>query len=180
MREEVQKTVEGQVTWLREIDDKAMRTLRFNAILLGLVVPVFSFAIEFELVTEIQAFYTSHTVLGITALIASTALAGLTYTSSSLEAGVSSDNVSVAKRRGFTDEEVHDALLSSYAKWIRSNRKTIYWNSILVTFTIFLTIAAVVFLTLSFVSAILIGVPKVIEFSAYIGLFVIATVAQFV
>lgn len=180
MREEVRATVEGQVAWLREIDDKAMRTLRFNAVLLGLVVPMFSFAIKFELVTEIQAFYTLHTILGIATLIASTALAGLTYTSSRIEAGVSSDDVRTAKRHEFTDKEVHDVLLTSYAEWIRSNRKTVRWNTVLITLTVFLTIAAFVFLTLSLASAVLGGVPNFIEYGAYAGLFVVAILSELV
>lgn len=180
MREEVRTTVEGQVAWLREIDDNAMRTLRFNTVLLGLVVPAFSFALEFGLVVEIQAFYTSYTAFGITTLIASTALAGLTYTSSSIEAGVSSDDVRGARRRALTDEEVHDALLASYVQWIRSNQETVRWNTVLVTLTVILTIVAFVSLTLGFASAILGTLPWFVTYSAYFGLLGIAIASQFV
>lgn len=180
MHDEVRETVEGQVTWLREIDDKAMRTLRFNAILLGLVVPAFSFAIEFGLVTEIRAFYTIHTALGIVALVVSTALAGLIYTSSSIESGVSSDDVRTARRHGLTDKEVHDVLLASYATWIRSNRETIRWNSALVTSTVVLTIAAFVSLALGLASALLGGVPETIMYGTYVGLLVVGIAAQIV
>lgn len=180
MRDEVRATVEGQVAWLREIDDKAMRTLRFNAVLLGLVVPVFSFAIEFELVSDVQAFHTPYTALGIATLVASTALAGLTYTSSSIEAGVSSDDVRAAQRRELTDEEVHDVLLTSYVQWIRSNQKTVRWNTVLVTLTVILTIVAFVSLTLGLTSAILGTVPEVVTYSAYFGLLVVAIASQVV
>lgn len=180
MREEVRATVEGQVAWLREIDDKAMRTLRFNAVLLGLVVPVFSSAVEFGTVTEITAFYNVHTALGIVALVASTALAGLIYTSSSIESGVSSDDVRTARRHGLTDKEVHDVLLTSYVTWIRSNRKTIRWNSTLITSTVVLTIAAFVSLALGLTSALLGGIPKTVTYSTYFGLLVVAIAAQIV
>ena len=179
MREEVRETVEGQVAWLREIDDKAMRTLRFNAVLLGLIVPVFSFAVKFGLVNGTEAFYNGHTAVGIFALVTSTMLAGLTYTSSRLEGGVSSDDVREAKRRGLTDEEVHDTFISSYAKWIRANRRIIYWNTFLVTFTILLTVSAFVFLSLGVASAILGGIPDGIEYIAYLGLLVGAVASQF-
>lgn len=180
MRDEVRTTVDGQVTWIHEMDDKAMRTLRLNAVLLGLVVPVFSFAVEFELVAEMQALYTSFTALGIVALVASTAVAGLTYTSSSVEAGVSSGDVRAAKRRGLTDKEVHDALLASYARWIRSNQRTVRWNAGLVTFTVVLTIVAFVSLTLGLATAILGGIPPLVTYGAYFGLLVLAVASQFV
>jgi len=180
MREEVRETVEGQVAWLPEIDDKAMRTLRFNAVLLGLVVPVFSFAIKFGLVTEIQAFFTLHTALGIVTLVISTALAGLTYTSSSIEASISSEDVQTAKRRGLTDEEVHDVLLTSYVSWIQANQKTVYWNTVLVTLTVIMTIIAFVALSLGLASALLGSIPAVVTYSAYLGLLVVAIASQFV
>lgn len=180
MREEVRETVAGQVAWLREIDDKAMRTLRFNAILLGLVVPGFSATIKFGLVTEMRAFYTLHTVLGIVALVVSTALAGLTYTSSSIEAGVSSEDVRTARRRELTDEEVRDVLLTSYVEWIQSNQKTVRWNTILVTLTVLLTIVAVVSLTLGIASAIVGSTPAVVTYSAYVGLTLVAVASQLV
>lgn len=180
MLEEVRETIAGQVAWLREIDDKAMRTLRFNAILLGLVVPVFSSAVEFGLVTEMRPFYTPHTVLGIVALVASTALAGLTYTSSSIEAGVSSEDVRTARRRELTDEEVRDVLLTSYVAWIQSNQKTVRWNTILVTLTVLLTIVAFVSLALGIASAILGSIPAVVTYSAYVGLAIVAVASQLV
>lgn len=180
MREEVRTTVEGQVAWLREIDDKAMRTLRFNAILLGLVVPVFSSAVEFGTVTEMTAFYNVHTVLGTATLVASTALAGLIYTASSIEAGVSSDDVRTARRHELTDKEVHDVLLASYVTWIRSNRKTIRWNSTLITGTVALTIAAFVSLALGLAFALLGEIPATVTYSTYLGLLVVAIIAQIV
>lgn len=180
MYKEVRETVAEQVAWLREIDDKAMRTLRFNAILLGLVVPGFSAAFKFGLVTEMRAFYTLHTVLGVVALVASTALAGLTYTSSSIEAGVSSEDVRTARRRGLTDEEVRDVLLTSYVEWIQSNQKTVRWNAILVTLTVLLTIAAFVSLALGIASAILGSIPAVVTYSTYVGLTLVAVASQLV
>lgn len=177
MREEVRTTVEEQVTWLRRIDDKAMRTLRFNAALLGLIVPTFSFAVRFGLVDGTWAFYTVHTASGIVALVASTVLAGVTYTSSNVRGGVSSTDVTQARRRGLTDEEVHDTFISSYAKWIRTNRRTIYHNALLVTCTILLTVSAFVFLSLGVASAVLDGIPNVIEYAAY-GVLVVTVIAS--
>lgn len=178
IREEAHRTVEGQTEWIREIDSKAMKTLRFNTILLGLVVPAFSFAVKHGVVDSITAFYTIHTKLGITALVVSTAFAGVTYTSSSIEAGISSSDIRTAHKKELVDKQVHDTVVNSYKSWIESNRKTIFWNTILVTVTILLMIYALVFLSLGVASALTTDLPKSIEYVAYGGLFVVTLLSQ--
>lgn len=178
VREEAQRTVEAQVEWIREIDNKAMKTLRFNTILLGLIVPAFSFAVRYEIVENISTFYTVHIKAGIGCLIASTAFAGVTYTSSNISAGISSGGIQTAKEHDLTDKGVHDTLIDSYGTWIQSNRKTIFWNGILVTFTILLMISALVFLSLGVTSALTGTLPKSIEYGSYIGLFLVTILSQ--
>ncbi len=170
IRKEAHRTVEGQIEWIREIDSKAMRTLRFNTILLGLIVPAFSFAVKYGVVDSISAFYTIHTKVGIISLVASTAFAGVTYTSSSIEAGISSKDIRTAHKRELVDKEVHDTVINSYKNWIESNRETIFWNTILVTITILLMIYALVFLSLGIASALSGDLPKIIKYVAYGGL----------
>ncbi|USZ67048.1 hypothetical protein NGM10_09930 [Halorussus salilacus] len=178
MQEEAHRTVEGQVDWIREIDQKATKTLRFNTILLGLIVPALSFAVQYELVDEIAEFYTPHIALGIGCLVGSIALAGVTYTSSSIEAGVSSTDIRTAKNQDLTDKAVHDTMIDSYARWIKSNRKTIFRNTVLITFTILLMISAVVFLSLGVASALVGELPKSIRYGSYFGLLAVAVLSQ--
>lgn len=178
MREEAHRTIEGQLEWVREIDSKAMMTLRFNTILLGLVVPAFSFAVQYGIVDDITAFYTYHTKLGISCLIVSTAFAGVTYTSSSIDAGISSSDIRTANKKQLADKEVHDTIIDSYKNWIDANRETIFWNTILVTITILLMIYALAFLSLGITSALTDGLSKNVEYSSYVGLLVITILSQ--
>jgi hypothetical protein len=180
MRVEVRETIEKQVSWLERLNEKALGLLRFNAILLGLLVPMFSFGLEFGVVGDIASFYSREMVAGVVALLASTAGAGLTYTSSSMNVGVSSGDVETAKRRDLTDAEVHDSLVESYAGWIGSNRRTLRRNAGLVTITVGLTITAIVFLSLGFTSALFDGVPGYVEYVAYIGLVLLLVGSQYV
>lgn len=179
MREEVRETVENQVSWLERLNEKALGLLRFNAILLGLLVPMFSFLLEFGVVAGIESLYTSQMVLGVVTLVTSTAGAGLTYTSSSMDVGVSDSDVETAKRRDLTDSEVHDTLVESYADWIQSNRQTLHRNASLVTVTVGLTITAIVFLSLGFASALFDGLPRYVEYVAYTGLVLLFVGSQY-
>lgn len=178
LQQEAHRTIEGQVDWIREIDEKATKTLRFNTILLGLIVPALSFAVQYEIVSEIRAFYTLHIALGVVCLLGSTALAGVTYTSSNIEAGVSSSDIRTAKSENLSDKEIHDTLIDSYEQWIESNRSTIFWNTILITLTILLMISALVFLSLGVASTLLGGLPENIRYGAYVGLFVVLFLSQ--
>lgn len=178
MRQEVQKTVREQVNWIGEINEKALGMLRFNATILGLVVPSLSFAVEFQLVSSTAAFYTPEMIAGVATLVASTAMAGVTYTSSSMETGISDTDVETAARRELTDAEVHDELVRSYADWVESNRLTLRRNSTLVTVTVGLNVIAIVFLSLGFAVALFGGLPEYVEYAAYAGLVLLLVGSQ--
>lgn len=163
---EARETVDQQVAWLREIDSKAMRTLRFNTVILGLVIPTFSFAVRYDIVDSIGAFYTVEMAAGITFLLISTVLAGVTYTTSGVHTGVSADDIRTAHRRSLTDRSVHDTLVSSYTEWIESNHATIRRNAVLITATILCMIYALGLLALGTVEA-LVDVPAVVNWVVY-------------
>ena len=168
--EATRTTLDKQVEWLHEIDDKAMRTLRFNVLLLGLLVPGYSMAVRHGTASRLADFYSIDTALGISCLVASTALAGLTYTASSIDVGVSADDVRVARRARIPDRAAFDALVSSHAEWIRTNRRTILWNSFFVTITVLLLIYGVVFLSLGVASVLAGPIPTVIRRFVYVVL----------
>lgn len=169
-REEALRTLDRQIEWLGEIDTKAMRTVRFNALLLGVVVPTATFAVEFGLVGSVDAFYNVHVGSGIAALVGSTSLAGVTYTTTSLNVGVSGTDIRTAHRHGLSDRQVHDTLVTSYAEWIRSNRRMLVRNSILATATIVLMVYALALLALGAATAVLGGVPTLVRYGTYVGL----------
>lgn len=172
--DELRRTVDYQVVWQRDIDDKAARTIRFNALVLGAVVPVFSFAVRFGLVGSVEAFYDLHVAGGVVALLASAALAGVTYTGSDLDVGISPRDVRVARRRSLADREVHDVLVASYARWIRSNRRTLSVNSTFISVTVLLTISALVLLALGMLQAATGGVSALVRVGAYLALGAVA------
>ena len=153
--------------------------LRFNATILGLLVPSLSFAVEFQLVSGTEALYTSEMAAGVVALVTSTALAGVTYTSSSIDIGVSDADVETAARRGLTDAEVHDELVRSYADWVESNRLTLGRNSGLVTVTVGCNVVAIVFLSLGFAVALFGSLPEYVEYATYAGLAVLLVASQY-
>lgn len=176
--EATRTTLDKQINWLHEIDDKAMRTLRFNVLLLGILVPGYSLAIEYGPGSRLSDLYNSDTALGIGCLITSVALAGLTYTASSIDVGVSADDVLLARRTKLSDRDAFDALVASHAEWIRTNRRVILWNSLLVSVTVLLSIYGIVFLSLGVGSALNGTVPTLIRHLAYTFLVVITAASR--
>lgn len=172
--DELRRTVDYQVVWQRDIDDKATRTIRFNALVLGVVVPVFSFAVRFGPVGSVEALYNLHVAAGLVALLASAALAGVTYTGSDLDVGISPRDVEVLRRRALADREVHDALVESYARWIRSNRRTLFVNSTSASVTMLLTVSALVLLALGMLQAATDGVSVLVRVGTYLALGAVA------
>lgn len=171
-------TLDKQVDWLHEIDDKAMRTLRFNVLLLGLLVPGYSLAVRYGPASRLTDFYNVDTALGIGCLVLSIALAGLTYTTSSIDVGVSADDVLMARRGGVPDRVAFDALVASHAEWIRANRRVILWNSLLVTVTVLCLIYGVVFLSLGVTSALTGTVPTTVRRLVYAVLLAITVASR--
>lgn len=180
MREEVRETVEQQVSWLEQLNEKALGLLRFNVTFLGLLVPVLSFVVEFGGMAGARDFYNLHVGLGVLSFVVSTAGAGVTYTSSSMATGMSDSDVATAKQRGLTDAELHDALVENYAYWIRSNRRTLHRNATLITVTVGLSIAAIALLSLGFASALFDGLPRWVQYATYLSLVLALVSSQYV
>lgn len=177
MRREARETIRSQTEWLRQIDSKAMKTLRFNTLILGLVLPTFSFAVRYDFISKTADLQNPDMLYGMVFLLSSTALSGVTYTSSSIDTGISAKDIETARRESLSDKGVHDSLLASYRAWIESNSRTIFWNTLLITSTILLMIYALVFLALGTTTALFGPVPNGIRTVAYAGLVVVTLIS---
>lgn len=164
------RTLQSQENWIRQIDEKAMRTLRFNTVLLGLLLPGFSYAVRHGIVASPEAFYNDHAAAGVGLLLASIVLAGLTYTSSSVQTDISADDISTAQANAYTDATTHDALVSGYELSIRENRGVLFWNAVLVNATVFSMVAGLTALALGTVVALGIPVPPWASATSYAAL----------
>ncbi|WP_336328766.1 hypothetical protein [Halovenus sp. HT40] len=153
-REELQRTFEYQVQRLREIDAKAIEILKANLLLFGLVVTGGSIFIQTTI--TIEPFLNVFILVGVGLLLVSTALAGITYTSSNLRGGL--DAADIEHAIAAQDEhpaEFREQLLRSYAQWIEYNARVTAVNDMFATVTVLLVIVAFVYIGVGLVVGII-------------------------
>ncbi|PSP66445.1 hypothetical protein BRC85_09815 [Halobacteriales archaeon QS_1_69_70] len=149
LRHEARETVDAHRATLEDIDTKASRILRLNVTLIGILVSVLSIVTQFGPETEsglgrIEPFLNVYTEIDIGALVLSTAFAAMTYTTSELDVGISSENLTDLLRADFSHEETEELLIKNYIIRINFNRSTNVRNIPLFQLTILFIIVAIV------------------------------------
>jgi hypothetical protein len=152
VRREAREPIDQQIAWVNGIDDKAMRTLRFNVLILGGVVSGVSVLLDRGIIDGVEEVTDPFLLTGVLALVGSPSLAALTYTASSMKVGMSSNDLESVRTGDLSDEEYTHKLMTSYRRWIQENRRTIALNSDLVTLTILLLVYGTVFTVLGILS----------------------------
>ena len=158
LREEVQRTLDNQLSALDDIDTKAMAILRVNIILLGLLLTLLSLAADPGFLAgpdprHVAALTNSYMFVGIVSLLFSTALAALTYTASDADVGIEYEKIHAVIDADLTEREFEIAAAQTYGHWIRYNRRTNKLNSLLITLTSILAIVVIANLSLAVYSA---------------------------
>jgi hypothetical protein len=160
LRDEARETVEGQRETLSDIDTKASRVLRLNLILLGVLVSVVSIAAQTEPsgdqpMAAVQPFVNVYMKAGIASLVLSTLFAGITYTASELDVGVSSENLLAVLDAPSSTKTVEELLVKNYIMRINFNRSSNIRNIPLVQATILLVLIAMVLISLGVYEAVI-------------------------
>ncbi|WP_248518011.1 hypothetical protein [Salinarchaeum laminariae] len=125
---EARSVLESQNETMVDIDDKATKTVRFNAVLIGLLLTAGRFA---------GAGVFDQTLLhaSLASLVVSAVVGIVTYGESSLYVGPGGTYFERATERSTTGSEWDRDLLEGYAGMILENEETIAWNSWLLTVT---------------------------------------------
>ncbi|QCW02776.1 hypothetical protein [Natrinema pallidum] len=147
-REELRITFDYQVERIQEIDEKAIEILKANLLLIGLVVTGGSIVVQTQL--DVDPFINPFTIASALLLLASTGLAGVTYTASNLRGGIDGDAVDVALATARADpaadaDRFEVRLLRSYGRWIEYNARVTAVNDMFATITVLMVIAAFVY-----------------------------------
>jgi len=169
VQEEMRLTLESQVERLREIDSKAIEILKANLLLIGIFATGISVLVQTGI--DIGVFVNLFTLFAGLLLLVSTALAGITYTSSNIRGGIDGQALERSRDADYTPEDFEDALSESYGYWIEYNAEVTAVNDILITVTVLLVVDAFVYLVAGIALAVL-GVP----FAVSAVLFVVLTV----
>lgn len=149
LRSEARETIRYQSETLADIDSKAIKILRLNLVMIGVLVSALSLVVqENGSVDELDPFFNPYIVAGLVALVISTAFAAMTYTASELDVGVSAENLINLLQADFTREKREELLVKTYIARINFNRSTNVRNIPLIQCTIVLVFTAVVALAL--------------------------------
>jgi len=168
---EARETLDTQIKNLNDIDTKAVRILRVNVLLTGIILSALTFSAKTDTVS-FDKLLNIYFGTGIFLLISSTATAGLTYTASDSRVGMSKSNLQTLLAEDLTDDELNLVLTKSYAKWIQNNQSTEILNSFYSTSTILLLIYAVAYIALGVYDALIQQVPLLLEGLSNVALLV--------
>ena len=171
-RVEARATLDHQIETLADIDTKASKILRLNVALLSILLLGTSVLAKSSAYGAAE-FLTPLSLVGVGSLLASTAFAGLTYTSSEFRGGLGPNDLRTVLDCEYDDERLQEALVASYADWIEFNDGTNLRNESLITLTIVWAVYAVAFLTLGTVDVFLDSIP------GFVVLFVVLALAVF-
>lgn len=119
--EEARITVEKQIQVGESVDGKAADLLRFEALLLGILLTGASLALRAGIVPRIPLWLTGSFVVAFGLLVASTLLAIRSYEVREVHLGVHADDLVGARVEEAEEEEILDASLRGYADGIRRN-----------------------------------------------------------
>lgn len=161
--EEARTTFDYQVERLREIDTKAIEILKANLLIIGVFVTGLSIVGQADI--DARAFVNPHTAFGAALLLVSTAIAGVTYTTSNLRGGVGRDALEAA----LNDAAFADRLVRSYGEWIEYNAEVTAVNDVLVTITVLLVVDAFVYVVVG-IAVGAVGLPSIVVWASFAGL----------
>lgn len=176
--DEARQTLDAQIDNLNDIDTKAIRILRVNVLLIGVILSVLTFSSQTEAV-PLEDLLNTYVGAGVFLLVSSTAAAALTYTASDVRAGMSTEDVVTMLQEDMTEDELELVLSKSYAKWIRDNQSTEVLDAFYSTTTVLLLIYSVTYLSLGIYRALLGPAPLLLEGVANVALLTITLVSGY-
>ena len=144
--EEAKGTLDHQLNWLQQTDEKAVRILRANILLIGLILTALSLSLRSKAIA-VDQFLNLYTIFGGLALILSSMGAAITYISSSFEAGVGDSDLEATLEDEPDLKTLYRELAQGYSEWISYNRYVLGYNSILITMTLIAVVNAISFLS---------------------------------
>lgn len=139
------RTIDRQIQKIHKEDDKAIKISRLNLLVLGVLVSGVSFSIQStEIVTG--DFFNVHLYLGTAAVVLSTVVASMAYTSSTFEMGLGAGPIDDLRSGEIDDAEYFEKLGEEYPAWIRDNHRVHRFNANAITWTLIFSIVGFILL----------------------------------
>ena len=176
-REEARETLREQSATLSDIDEKAMQIFRVNVVLSGIIVSGVSITVQAN-DTATTAILNPFTKFGSVLLFVATVLSSATYTSTSEEIGVSSDDITgniLNEKYEYT--LIEESLAEEYSSWISQNYRSNVQNALLFTTTLLATVMAICYFFLGAIEIYRDSLPWYTNVGAVAVFFVISKIS---
>lgn len=147
LRREAQRTLDNQVRARDDINAKAIRTLRHNVLLTGVLLTALSFVAKSPAVAVVD-FFNGFVSVGVAALLLSSSSAALTYGRTDVAVGIKSDDVADVLELDLTDDQFQEVIVKSYATWLERNAESHAKNAFFVNLTVAFLVVAIVYFSL--------------------------------
>lgn len=148
---EVRAVLDHQIQTFNDVDNKAARTFRLNAILLGLILTAVSFVVRSQSF-DLGPFANWLTIGGVVSLIVSFVSAVITYTTTEIRTGLGPDSVQRLIDHRYSEKEWLILLLRSEAHWMRVNERQQTINGLLLSIAHATLIIAVLLISIGIAS----------------------------
>lgn len=149
---EVRTVLDHQIQTFNDVDNKAAKTFRLEALLLGFILTAVSFLVRTESLSLVR-YINNFTVAGVVLLEISFIFAISTYTITSIETGLGPNDIQRLIDEKYSEKEWLILLLRSEGEWMRLNERQQTINGVLITISHITLVLAI--LALSF------GIAKV-------------------
>ena len=147
-QEEARTVLDHQIQTFNDVDDKAARTSRLDALLIGLIFTAGSFLAQADQF-DVAVYFNGYAAGGIISLILSFILAIITYTTTNIQTGVGPSDINRLINKRYTEKEWLILLLRSEAEWMLENEKSQTINGTLLSGSHLMLIIGVILIVLS-------------------------------
>ena len=139
--DEARDTIDTQIEKIKEEETKAVKITRLNLILFGIIASVITVKINQEAAPELLNI---PTIFGTTALLLSTLLSAMGYTSSVSSFGVSEDAIADVRDQETTGWSYYCNLSDQYESWMEKNDRVHKANSYAITWSLSLVMSGII------------------------------------
>ncbi|WP_152421772.1 hypothetical protein [Haloferax denitrificans] len=153
---EARHTVDQQIEKIHKEDQKAVGIFRVNLLVIGVLGSALSLSVRTDDLAT-SGFLNAHTAIGAFALLVSSVVAAMAYTSSKFEMGVDPSQVDLAANGNNSQEDFFQTLSDEYSTWISHNKSVHQFNAYAITWAMILAIVGVVL----FSGGVLVGVLQI-------------------
>lgn len=167
--QQARKTVDTQIRNLGDIDTRAARILRLNAVLVGLILTALS-ATARLVSLETASILNVYVGTGVVLLLVSTGVAGVLYTASRLRVGVTPEDLVTTLEEDLDHRELQLVLAKSYAAWIEYNARAELQSTFFLTMSVLLVVASLAYLSLGVYAVLVSPVPTALEMATNLSL----------